>query len=378
MRILPLLVFWCLWFLNFSTRTAFSPILPLIEDTLSLSHGESGGLFTSLSIGYGISVFSAGRFASAWGHKKMVAAGFLFTGLAFVAFQWAESYLAFQVLFFFLGLASGPYLPAILPIITEMYEYRYWGKAIGFHDSAAGFSTFLLPILAVFALGFLSWRAFLLVLASGCFLLPVLFWKVSIEPKKEGPQARVRLADLLKKKSIWILAILWIFSAGSSLGIYSILPLYLVKERGIDFYFANTLFGISRAGGAIVQILIGFLIDRYGYTRILKVTVLATGLATVALSFSSTLTEISIALILQATLSVSFFPVGLAAISKVTSVSERAMAVGFVGSVGTVFGSGIVPLLLGVVADNFSFMIGILGLGILTSLSAFAVKLLKV
>jgi predicted MFS family arabinose efflux permease len=50
MKFFPLFVFWCLWFLNFSTRTIFSPILPLIEDSLQISHGDIGlGVLTALS-----------------------------------------------------------------------------------------------------------------------------------------------------------------------------------------------------------------------------------------------------------------------------------------------------------------------------------------
>jgi MFS family permease len=140
MKVLPLFIFWGLWFLNFSTRTIFSPILPLIEDTLSLSHGEAGGLFTSLSIGYSIALLVIGRFVSVWGYKRMVVMGFMGVGLIFFIFQWAESYLTFHILFFLIGIATGTYIPSILPIITETYDPSHWGKVIGFHDSAASLS----------------------------------------------------------------------------------------------------------------------------------------------------------------------------------------------------------------------------------------------
>jgi len=42
MKVLPLSIFWGLWFLNFSVRSGFSPVLPLIEDSLNLSHGQAG------------------------------------------------------------------------------------------------------------------------------------------------------------------------------------------------------------------------------------------------------------------------------------------------------------------------------------------------
>jgi MFS family permease len=89
MRLLPLFVFWCLWFLNSSTRTIFSPILPLIEDNLSISHGAADGLFTSLSMGFSITLIITGRFASDWGYKRMVVIGFICISLVLFGFQWA-------------------------------------------------------------------------------------------------------------------------------------------------------------------------------------------------------------------------------------------------------------------------------------------------
>jgi len=376
MKLLPLFIFWCLWFLNFSTRTILSPILPLIEDNLSLSHGEAGGLFTSLSMGYSISLLLTGRFASIWGYKRIVAAGFMGIGLVFVALQWIETYLAFHAFFFLLGLATGTYLPTMLPIITETYDYKNWGKAIGIHDSAASLSLFTIPIIIAFSLEFLSWKKILLILGIVSLLLLIYFWKVSVEPKPETSPQGIRYIDFFKRKAIYIMALLWILSSASSLGVYSILPLYLVKERGIDYYLANTLLGISRAGGIVVPILIGFLLDRYGYRRMLMLSLLTTGLSTISLSIASNLSMILVTLTLQAILSLAFFPIGLAAVSKLTSISERSMALGLIISIGVMFGMGGSPFLLGVIADHSSFKIGILGLGVLTTLSSLSVRFL--
>jgi len=377
MTLLPLFVFWGLWFLNFSTRAVFSPLLPLIEDTLSLSHGEAGGLFTSLAIGYSLILLISGRFAAIWGYKRTVVSGFIGIGLVFLGLQWVESYLAFHVLFFFLGIATGTYIPSILPIITETYESRHWGKVLGIHDSAASLSILSIPIFVAFGLHFLSWRTLLLLLGAASLLLPIYFWKVSVEPKKGMSQQRSRISDLLKGRTIWIIGFLWIFAAASGLGIYSILPLYLIKERGIDFDFANTLFGISRVGGVFVSIFIGFLIDRYGYRFMLMFCLVTTGLSTIGLALSSTLPLILVTLILQATLSVGFFPAALAALSNLTPLSERSMAIGVAISIGMIFGNGGAPVLLGFIADHFSFQVGIIWLGILTTLSSLAVSLLR-
>jgi len=92
MRLLPLAFFWSLWFLNYSSRTVFSPLLPLIEENYLLSHGQASGLFISLSMGYGVSLLVAGRFSSAWGCKRIVAASCVGIGFVFILLQWADRY----------------------------------------------------------------------------------------------------------------------------------------------------------------------------------------------------------------------------------------------------------------------------------------------
>jgi len=376
MKLLPLFIFCGLWFLNYSTRTIFSPILPLIEEILSISHGQAGGLFPSLAIGYSITLLIAGRFASVWGYKRTVVAGFIGIGLVFLGLQWVENYVTFHILFFLIGIATGTYIPSILPIITDMYDYRHWGKAIGLHDSAASLSIFSIPILVAFGLHFLSWRRLLLVLGAASLLLPIYFWKVSTEPRPETGQQRRPVSELFNKKTLWIMGLLWIFASGSSSGVYSILPLYLIKERGIDFHFANTLFGISRVGGIFISILSGFLADRYGYRTVLILSLFTTGLSTVGLSLSSTLPLILTTLLLQATFSLAFFPAGLAALSNLTPLSERSTVVGVTLSIGMIFGTGFTPFVLGIIADHLSFQVGILWLGVLTTFSCLGVRLL--
>jgi NNP family nitrate/nitrite transporter-like MFS transporter len=376
MRLLPLFVFWCLWFLNFSTRTIFSPVLPLIEDSLSLSHGAAGGLFTSLSLGYSLSLLIAGRFASVWGYKRTFLTGYIGTAFVLLGFEWIESYKAFHFLFFLLGVCSGTYLPSILPIITQTYEHRHWSKAIGLHESAPSLSIFFIPILVPLGLHYFHWKSLLLILGVVPLLFFIPFWKVSVEPKHERVYQGSLYVNLFRNGTVWVMGLLWIFSAASSLGLYSILPLYLIKERGMDFGFANTLLGISRVAGVIVPVSIGFMTDRYGFQVILRWSIFATGLSTIALALSPTLPLVLVTLILQALFSLAFFPVAFIAISKFTPISERSMTLGFIIAIGVIFGTGGSPFILGMVADHLNFKVGILGLGVLTALSSLMVRFL--
>jgi len=376
MNPLPLVFFWSLWFLNFSSRTVFSPLLPLIEENLGLSHGQAGGLFTSLSIGYGLSLLIAGRFSSVWGCKRVVVGSCIGIGFVFVLLQWADRYLAFHAVFFLLGLAAGSFSPAMIPIISETYASRHWGKVLGIYDSAASSSVFAVPLLVTFGLHFLPWRILVLVLAMAVFLLPIGFWKTAIEPKPTVSFQRGHTFDLLKKRSVWVMALLWVAASASYSGLFSILPLFLIKERGLPFDYANTLIGISRASGLFVSIASGFLVDRYGYPRMMTFSLLSTGLSTIGLALAPNPAILMIALILQATVSNVFFPAGLAAIPHLNPPSDRSAATGLIFFFAATLGNGILPLLLGITADYLSFQIGILGFGILISLSPLILRFL--
>ena len=377
MKLRPLFIFWCLWFLNYCSRTMLSPLLPVIEDSLSLSHGRAGGLISSLSIGYGVSLFFAGRLASAWGYKRTVVFGFVAAGAALSILQWADTYFALAVIFLLMGLTLGNYIPSILPILTEMVDRKNWGRAIALHDSGASFAMFAAPLLAALGLHFLSWKGLYLVLGMACFLLPIFFWRIAAEPRQHAAQETARYADVFRNKIVWVMGLLWIASNMFCNSIFAILPLFLVKERGVAFDTANTLIGISRCGGIFVTILFGFLADRFGIRRILTLSIFATGLSTIAMALVHSIPFLLVILVFQAIVSLAFFPLALAALSKLTSPAERSTVTGVVLSIGVVFGSGVSPFLLGVIADHLSFQVGILGVGVVTTVSCLLVRLLR-
>ena len=174
-----------------------------------------------------------------------------------------------------------------------------------------------------------------------------------------------------------MVGLLWVAASASQSGLFSILPLFLIKERGLPFGYANTLIGITRIGGLFVSIASGFLADRYGYKKMLIFSLLSTGLSTIGLALAPNPTILIIALILQATLSTMSFPAALAAIPHLNPPSDRSAATGLIFFLAVIFGNGICPFLLGVTADYVSFQIGILGLGILISLSPLVLRFLQ-
>ena len=125
------------------------------------------------------------------------------------------------------------------------------------------------------------------------------------------------------------------------------------------------------------MISIGFIIDRFNLKKLLFILLLITGLTTIGIAVVENYWLLSIVLFLQATFSVVFFPAGLVVISKLTNLSERSVFTGILMSMSGIVGPGLSPIILGAIADAWSFQTGILGAGIVITLTSLLIRELK-
>jgi NNP family nitrate/nitrite transporter-like MFS transporter len=362
-----LLFVWTLWFINFVCRTIPSPVLPLIETEFGVTHARATSIFLCIGLGYGLSVFFSGLYARILRPRKTVCVNLLVLGLTYLAMSQVRMFGLFYVVGLFLGLAAGLYLPAIIPLLTESYEQAHWGKAIAIHDSASVLGLLATPFIAVLALLFMSWRQMFIVVGLVDFLAAAIFWCVSKEVGV-GVKTTYFPREVLRRGGFWFFGITWIFMAGATMGLYFVVPLYLSKELGLDVERANTIFGISRIGGAAVGILAGFLVDRFRAKGMVFFLVLITGILTSLVAVNDLL-WLQVVLFVQATIAAGYFPITLVAISRMFERQSRGQAVGFIVTLGLV-GTAVMPYLLGLSGDLVSFRLGFLLLGILTALSS--------
>ncbi len=295
---------------------------------------------------------------------------------ALYSFMHAGSYTFLGISLFFLGLGSGIYLPCAIPLITSIFQKGNWGKAIAFHESAASISILSVPLIVAFALPYLQWRDFFALLAVGCMAAMVIFWIFTPKQPSDGKKSSM-LSTVLRKKNFWIVAALWTTMAISSGGLSSIIPLFLVSERGMDLGFANRIFGISRVGSLFITLLIGFALDRYKVKNIMGFILLSTGISTVALALAQSFWVLSAMLLIQATVCFAFFPVTLTAIAKLTEPHERSSFTGATLGISTILGVGLSPVILGAIADAWNFQVGIFMIGLLVCLSCLFLRWLQ-
>jgi NNP family nitrate/nitrite transporter-like MFS transporter len=354
---------WFLWFINFSVRIIFSPILPIVEDEFMVNHAQASSIFIFLSVGYGISVIFSGLFSGKFGYKRTIVSSSASLSLVGFLIPLVHNFFLLYLFAFVLGFFVGLYLPSAIPLITEYYSERNWGKAIAVHDSGAPIAIFSTPFIALLLLHFFPWRGIFVAFACVFLACSIIFYFAAGEVKISNPP-KTTFREIIKIKSLWLMAIIWIFSAGVNLGIYSITPLYLTKELQLDIGYANTILGISRLGSVGVAIACGFFIDRFNLRKFMFILMVITGFFTVLMGLVS-VKYMGIVLFLQAFFVTGFFPAGLVAMAKTFSREMRSLATGIILAISIVFGGGIIPYLLGVSGDLYSFRLGITILGIL-------------
>ncbi len=333
-----------------------------------VNHARASGIFTFMSAGYGISVILSGLFSGGIGYKRSIVVCLALLSVLNFLIPLVQNFYVLYLFAFMLGFAHGLYIPSAIPLITEYYAEKNWGKAISIHDTGASMAIFATPFVALGLLQFFPWRGIFVVYGAVFFVCLLVFMFVATEVKIVN-RSRAVFRDIIKIPSLWYMTIVWVFGAGANLGIYAITPLYLTKELGLSIDYANTILGISRLVSIGVAVACGFIVDRFSLGKMMFFMMVITGIFTVLLG-AAPVRYTGVLLFFQAFFVTGFFPIGLVAIARTFVREMRGLATGMIIAAGFFMGGGVVPWLLGVSGDLYSFRLGITLLGVLTILAS--------
>ena len=354
----PMLLLTTIFFLNFMARIILSPLIPTIEKELKTTHSQAGSLFLFMSVGYVIALLSAGLVSGRLFHRKTIVLSATAVGITLAAISLGRNLTHMRLGFFLLGATAGIYLPSGIATLTSMIRAGDWGKALAIHELAPNLAFVTAPMVSEALLLWFSWRTILAIVgaASACVGLAFAFWGRGGEFPGEALSVR-HCKRLLRKPTFWIMAMLFSSAICGSLGVFSMLPLFLVSEAAMDRTRANTLVALSRISGLGMGFAAGWITDRVGANRIIKMVLLLTGILTVLLGTVSG-TWLVILVFLQAMLAVCFFPPGFTALSITGSAGERNVAVSLTIPIAFLIGGGVVPAGIGMMGDAGSFGMG--------------------
>jgi len=186
----------------------------------------------------------------------------------------------------------------------------------------------------------------------------------------------VAFCALVRAPAFWLMVVLFGLGVSSTIGVYAMLPLYLVAERHVEPSWANTLVALSRSYGPILGLLGGWASDKLGAKQTIVISLVFTGAAT---SLLGPLSEhwLSGAVLFQPLLAVWFFPAAFAAIAMITPPNARNLAVAFSVPFGFLIGGGAIPTFIGAMGDAGSFATGFMLTGALIASGGVLALLLK-
>lgn len=372
-----LLYLTAIFYLNFLARIVLSPLMPAIESDLNIGHGEAGSLFLCISLGFFPGLLCSGFASSRLTHRWTIVLSSVAVGGALLAVSLSHTLWWIRLALLLTGLSAGLYLPSGIASLTDMVNSKDWGKAIAVHELAPILAFISAPLLAEGLMIWFSWRGVLAVLggtaiftggAFACFGRGGAFLGETPSPRN--------LRALVTIPSFWIMVVLFSMGIGASLGVYTMLPLYLVAEEGLGRGWANTLVGLSRIAALGVIFLAGWATDRLGPRRALGGAFLATGMATILLGLLHGV-RILPALFLQPVFSSCFFPAGFAALSKIGPAQVRNVAVSLVVPMAYLIGGGAIPAGIGILGDHDYFSLGFMLVGVLLIGTPILLKYLK-
>ncbi|OGB95539.1 MAG: hypothetical protein A2Z31_04660, partial [candidate division NC10 bacterium RBG_16_65_8] len=262
----PLAFLTAIFYVSFVSRIILGPFLPVIEHELGLGHGGAGSLFLFIQIGYAAGLLGSGLVSWRFTHRHTVVTSAVAVGISMVGLSLAASLGAMRPWLVLIGTAAGLYLPSGIATITHLVHDAHWGKALAFHELAPNLAFITAPLLAEALFATISWRGVLAVVGGVAILLGGCFALSGHGGSQRGEPPRLQtMANLLRDPSVWAMMLIFAAGVGSSLGLYSMLPLFLVSDAGMTLRAANSITGLSRVACIAVAFVSGWLTDRMGH-----------------------------------------------------------------------------------------------------------------
>lgn len=373
----PVLILTSIFFINFISRIIIAPFTTSIENDLGISHAASATFFLFISIGYFTTLIASGIVSSIISHRQTILASSFFLSIALFSTALMNGLQGIRIGLFFLGMATGLYLPSAVATLTGLIKPQHWGKAFAIHELAPNLSFIAAPLLAEFTLITYGRQAGFFILGCAGLILTILFYFFGSGGEFRGDYPNLAyIRTLLSSRSTWIMIILFSLGVGSVLGIYAMLPIFLVTERGMDRQWANTLLSVSRIFSLAMPFVAGWATDRFGPNRVLTLILLFAGILTILLA-SVPQPWIPLFVCLQSMVAVSFFVPGMAALSAMSKIETRSIAVSLTVSLGFLIGGGGVPFFIGLIGDMRSVAFGITLVGGIITMGAILPNHLK-
>jgi NNP family nitrate/nitrite transporter-like MFS transporter len=293
------------------------------------------------------------------------------TGFALLACSIMPSLWMIRASMWVLGVGAGMNLPSNMATITAVVSRPDWGKALAVQQMAPPMSLVLGPLLTAALLVWFSWTVPLACIGVLAMVVGLALLRLrNLGDFPGDPPSASLVKTILARRSFWVMVFLFALGMGGQVGIFAMLPLYLVNERGLNADMANTLIGFSQVSALFMTFFAGWVSDRIGERRAIVLFLISSGVATILLGVCSG-AWLKLMVFLQPALIVCYFPAGFSALSRIVQPNLRSLTTAWATPTAFILGGGLFPLGLGYMGQAHTFGAGIVLAGCITILGSF-------
>ena len=332
-------------------RAIFSPLMPYLQEELSISLATVGTLFLLVSISFSLVMIFSGYLTAWFGHGTTVVAALLMIIVGLVISASAGNWVILACGMICIGAGGGTYAPSGIAMINSKISIEKRSTAFSFHELGSNGAVLLAPLIVLAAVPLLGWRGVLLVLAGLAGIAAIAFYFLGTPGSGSGAKPNLStMGTILRLPHAYVGMLMFSTSLAGLHGVYSILPAYLVEQSTWSAEQVNSLVTLSRLISISVLLLAGPIIKYMGKRNTIIMVLLFTGLLTGLISVAEG-RLLAVVVVFQPALIAVMFPAQLSCLAEIGEAWYQNVTTALVVTVGMIVGSGVVPALVGVLGD---------------------------
>jgi FSR family fosmidomycin resistance protein-like MFS transporter len=345
----------------------FYLLLPLIGNELGLSYLQIGSILTTQAFAGAISNIPGGLFVDSVGRKGLLMAVSLFwIGAPYLLMGFTHDYWLLLTCAALVGIGNNLWHPTAIPLLAQRYPDRK-GFVVSIHGMGGNVGDALAPLVAGALLAVLTWREVVIInvvpgIVMAVVLLVLLGRTLSATPATTLPAPKRTLADtwrdfrpLLANRTLIFLCATSVFRSMTHGGLLTFLPIYLATDMGYSPFWIGACMAALQTAGFIACPIAGHLSDKMGRRQIVMSSMAMTAVIIAAMIVAG---GTGAFVFFIAFLGFFFFSIRAVLQAWLLDATPPNMGGSSIGVLFAIqaFGSGIGPIVCGLIADRYGLI----------------------
>ena len=253
------------YMLLFADRTVMNISLAYIGKDFNVGAAALGMTASSFFLGYTIMQIPGGFLTDRLGSKRMIIVTLLLWSLLTIVTGIAWSLISLIVIRFLFGLAEGPYPSAALKQISEDYSEKEKSQATSALISSNYAGAAVAPLIIVPIIAASGWRSSFVWLGIGGLGLMLIYYLLErpLKSLKEESKTFKKIVWKDIDSRVWAFVIIGLALNIITKGLKTWMPVYFLKEQGINLKNLAWLVPLPVISGGIAAFISGFVMVHF-------------------------------------------------------------------------------------------------------------------